>query len=148
MSKQRKSEFPTSRLGSARNLTFAAATLVVVGGGLAAAQLMGLINLPGLPHHVAGEDNEAFKYEATVTVGPGGFEPAVLSVKPMTRVYFENHDQANHKVDQSTSAPDSTFGSPDEIVPSGGYAFTFVKSGDYKFHDGDSPTSNGEVIVQ
>ena len=87
------------------------------------------------------------KYEATVVVSQAGFIPAVINVKAGTRMYFENQDTKNHRIDPSLASPDTTFGSTTEIIPSTGYVFSFFKSGDYKYHDGNNPTANGEVNV-
>ena len=137
----------TSRLP--RNLAIGGGVLVLVLIAMIITNLTGLTNfpIPGFTHP-ASEDREAHDFEATVMVNDQGFMPAVLKVKPKTRVYFQSQSSADHQVDVSAKAPDSEFGSDSLIVPAGGYAFTFTKKGDYKFHDGDNPTANGEVIVQ
>lgn len=147
MKKSRKSEFPQPP--DKRKVTLFAGGMLVLAVGLITASLLGVnIPLPGLSHHAPDSDFEAHDFEATVTVTDQGFLPAVLKVKPKTRVYFENHTAANHKVDVSANTPDSDFGSLDQILPNSGYGFTFTQKGDYKFHDGDNPVANGEVIVE
>jgi plastocyanin len=101
-----------------------------------------------LPVHPADQDFEEHDYEATVTISSAGFLPGTLNVKPKTRVYFENHDSQNHRVMPTVKQPDGRFATVEAILPSSGWAFTFVKKGSYKFYDANNPTANGEVIVR
>ncbi len=97
----------------------------------------------------AGQDDQPYDYEAVVSMETGGTVPAVLTVKPKTRVVFENHDTKPHGVvanpERDGSVPD--FGQA-TIEPNDGYAHTFTASGHYKYHDPYDPARNGEIVVE
>ncbi|HUD11645.1 MAG TPA: cupredoxin domain-containing protein [Candidatus Saccharimonadia bacterium] len=135
----RKSEFP--RPVPRRTVVALCAGFGVIVVGLAIALKLGVITLPSASEPVA-------QYEATVVINDGSFVPSVLQVKPGTRVFFDNEGTQNHRVDPSAAAPDATFGSTAEILPSSGYVFSFFKTGEYTYHDGDNPTVNGEILVK
>lgn len=142
--KRRKSEFPPPI--NKRQVALYAGGLVAAATVLVVLQLWAGLRIPFVTP-TAPAPSYLAKYEATVTIGPNGFEPSTLTVKPATRIFFENQDSANHKVDPGDS-PDPTFGSPSEILPQTGYVFVFQNHGVYKFHDADNPAANGEVDVQ
>lgn len=97
--------------------------------------------------HPADQDFERHNYEASVTIAAAGFTPGTISVKPQTRVYFENHDGTRHKLLPTGKEPDSRFVGA-SVEANAGYGFTFTKKGTYKFYDATNPTANGAVIVQ
>jgi plastocyanin len=98
--------------------------------------------------HPADEDREVHDYEATMQITDQGFMPSTMTVKTKTRIYFENHGSKFHIVSPTEATPDDEFVSPREIKAGSGWAFTFIKPGHYRFHDGDNPTANGEIVVE
>jgi len=145
-----KHEFPEhveqSKLMTPRTTAIAAVFALAVAVGLAVVAQ----HVYGKAPHVAVHLNspQLASYEATVVINAAGFSPAVLDVKPGTRVFFNNEDTSSHRVEQSSESSGTGFGSPDEIAPSTGYVFSFFKPGEYTYHDGNNPTANGEVIVE
>jgi plastocyanin len=91
---------------------------------------------------------EHYAYEASVSVGADGFNPATIRVKPDTKIFWESKDKASHRL---VATPGSKvakyFGASQPIQPSKPYAARFVETGTYSYHDADHPGFNGVVIV-
>jgi plastocyanin len=104
-----------------------------------------VVVVPALMHRDPDSDHEEHDYEAVVSLNTAGFLPGSIRVKPMTRIYFENHDNKTHSV-QVASSPDHDFLSH-TIEVAAGYGYTFTKPGTYTFHDAFNPTANGVVMV-
>lgn len=125
---------------------FVAIAVVVV----VAAGLIGYFGF-GIGRSNSQEDEE-HKYEATVAITQNGFQPATLTVRPDTRVYFESQDGQIHRlVPNSAPNVDHPFALGSEQGPleeAGGYAYSFHAKGVYTFHDASNPTQNGQVIVE
>jgi plastocyanin len=83
--------------------------------------------------------------------------PSSLSIKPHTRVNWENKDSVSHHLiltdpkiqDGPPVAKENSPNLPnnDEVPSGGGFAHVFEKPGIYGFHDADNPTANVIVIV-
>lgn len=102
---------------------------------------------------VSDADYDGYKYEATITVNDNGFNPATLSVKPDTRVYWKSADgdtATHHIVQSEDNTKEPVFGGNDsrDFGTDGGYAYSFRRTGTYKYHDSKNPALNGEIIVQ
>lgn len=92
-------------------------------------------------------DNDAFKYEATISVDANSFTPSTLKVKPETRVYWESKDSTEHKIVASPSAKNPSDQFTGDIPASGGHAFSFTKEGTYSYYDAKNPSNSGTIIV-
>jgi plastocyanin len=140
---------PSQPTSSKRRKLILTGALIVI---LAALAVASYLVLGGSGRSQASQEDEEHKYEATVNIDGGGFQPAVLTVRPDTRVYFESKDGQGHRlVATATPQTDHAFAEASEQGPleqASGYAYSFHQKGVYIFHDATNPTNNGEVIVK
>jgi plastocyanin len=95
------------------------------------------------------QEDSNYQYEANVTVDDNGITPATITVKPHTRVYFENKGAKVHYIQANEEyAESSSFGDNDIIPVGGGFAYNFHHTGDFLYHDSVNPTVNAEIIVK
>jgi plastocyanin len=107
-----------------------------VGGALAIAGFL----LATLPASRAQEP--AAVAEATITIDNFAFTPAVLTIKPGTRVTFVNHDDIPHSVVSVDKAFRSRAFDTDDK-----FQFTFQSAGDFAYFCGLHPHMKGKIVV-
>jgi plastocyanin len=95
------------------------------------------------------QEDSNYQYEANVTVDDTGIIPATITVKPHTRVYFENKGSKVHYLQANQQYSESSDFGNNEMVPvGGGFAYNFQHAGDFLYHDSANPTVNAEIIVK
>ena len=108
------------------------------------------------PYKAAAQDDESHKYEASVTLDDKTFVPANLSVKTDTRVYFENKsangedaEGTNRHIRLTASSPTSEpeLSAIHNILPKGGYAYSFKHPGTFIFYEVEKPDASFTLTV-
>lgn len=87
---------------------------------------------------------------AIVQITKDGFVPATISVQSKTKIEWTNTDTKPHRVDSNPYPSHSDLPGlvSEAILPGGKYSYTFSKTGNFKYYDGDSLTSHGVIEVQ
>lgn len=98
-------------------------------------------------------DEEKFLLGATNTVElkvdkSGGFKPAVVTIKPDTKVVWTTDDNGSFSVSANAGSKVAKyFGSKTDIDIHHLYSARFTEEGIYTYHDSKNPDHNGTIIV-
>lgn len=86
---------------------------------------------------------------AVVQITDTGFVPATLSIKAGTVVKWQNADTKPHQVGANPYPNHSDLPelNSETILPGETYNYTFTKTGEVKYYDGNVLTSHGTVQV-
>jgi plastocyanin len=96
----------------------------------------------------ADKDVSTFKYSVNITVGPNGFEPAVITAKPSTKLIFTGTDTSKHFIAVSPGSKAPKYFDPQIYVTSTTIFQTKVdEAGVYSFYDREHPQSTLAVNV-
>lgn len=85
--------------------------------------------------------------DVTVSIGPGGFDPGVLTVPPGTTVRFVNVDVTDHSV---VGVPNSRAASGFDsglLSPGASYTHTVSQAGTLSLSDGTNPFNQAALVV-
>ncbi len=129
------------------SFALASAGLVLLGAGCA-----GTATPPTNAKAAAGElESQGLIDSPVVSIGPGGFNPANITVKKGEAVMWLNEDAGAPHWPASNPHPAHTnypgFDPGAALPPAGSWQFKFDKVGTWGYHDHLNPKLTGTVVV-
>lgn len=89
-----------------------------------------------------GPDADKYVHSAGVRIKDMAFDPALLEIKPDTRVVWLNEDGATHiiRIAGMADSPELAYGQS--------YTYTFSQPGEYEYSCGLHPSMKGRITVR
>lgn len=85
--------------------------------------------------------------DVTVSIGPGGFDPGVLTVPPGTTVRWVNVDVNDHSVVGTPNSRAATGFDSGVLSPGGSYTHTVAEAGNLSISDGSDPFNQAALVI-
>lgn len=85
--------------------------------------------------------------DVTVSIGPGGFDPAVLAVPPGTTIRWVNVDVTDHSMIATPASRAATGFDSGVLSPGGSYTHTVAEAGTLAISDGQNPFNQASLVI-